>query len=140
MESLAARIFGPYWVGWDLPRHLYLFPRPLLQTVLGTLGFRSVAFSCISGSYSTLRDSLEFWTQSWISALSSTRTQASSTLSLISGPGGARAAPVDIGPTEPVLSCYDLCAKGVFIAAGLLTRVAHIQPTHKHYNDEAASS
>jgi SAM-dependent methyltransferase len=65
VESLAARIFGPYWVGWDLPRHLYLFPRPVLQEILGKLGYCIVADRCISGSYSTLRDSLEFWTRAW---------------------------------------------------------------------------
>jgi len=65
VESLAARIFGPYWVGWDLPRHLYLFPSPVLRAILSALGFRCVAFNCMSGSYSTLRDNLEFWSQSW---------------------------------------------------------------------------
>ena len=65
MESLAAHIFGQYWVGWDLPRHLYLFPLPVLRTILAKIGFRIVAVRCISGSYSTLRDSLEFWTGSW---------------------------------------------------------------------------
>jgi SAM-dependent methyltransferase len=68
VESWAAKIFGRFWVGWDLPRHLYLFPLPELRPLLGKLGFQIVAVRCISGSYSTLRDSLEFWMRSWAPA------------------------------------------------------------------------
>jgi SAM-dependent methyltransferase len=27
LESIDRKIFGKCWIGWDLPRHLYLFPR-----------------------------------------------------------------------------------------------------------------
>lgn len=65
VESLGARVFGPYWIGWDLPRHLYLFPRPTLETILTSLGFRIDGWQCLSMSYNTLGHSLEFWSKSW---------------------------------------------------------------------------
>lgn len=65
VESLDALIFGHYWLGWDLPRHLYLFPRSVLRTVLTATGFRIVAMRCIAASYAALGHSLEFWSQTW---------------------------------------------------------------------------
>lgn len=64
-ESLEARLFGQFWVGWDLPRHLYVFPRSTLYTIMESLGFRIQAKRCISTSYSVLGHSLDFWSQSW---------------------------------------------------------------------------
>jgi hypothetical protein len=63
VESLAARVFGPYWLGWELPRHLYLFPRRTLDAILTSVGFRSADWRCLRGSYATLGYSLEFWSR-----------------------------------------------------------------------------
>jgi len=65
LESLEARLFGNYWVGWDLPRHLYIFPQDLLINILASIGFRVVSRRCISTSYSVLGHSLDFWSQTW---------------------------------------------------------------------------
>jgi len=65
LDSLEARIFGPYWVGWDLPRHLYLFPRQALEEILDEVGLKVAEYRCISSSYSVLGLSLDFWAQSW---------------------------------------------------------------------------
>jgi SAM-dependent methyltransferase len=65
LESLAARVFGSYWLGWELPRHLYLFPRIVLARILAELGFAVRDWRCFSGSYSTLDYSLQFWSRSW---------------------------------------------------------------------------
>jgi SAM-dependent methyltransferase len=64
-ESLGSRIFGRYWSGWDLPRHLYIFPYPVLKDILTQLGFEIVARKCLATSYHALGHSLEFWSQSW---------------------------------------------------------------------------
>ena len=64
-ESLGAKVFGPYWSGWDLPRHLYVFPRPVLRQMLTHIGFGHTSEQCISTSYNTLGHSIEFWSQSW---------------------------------------------------------------------------
>jgi SAM-dependent methyltransferase len=65
LESLDARLFGAYWVGWDLPRHLYLFPRRVLRNILTQIGFTVQGMRCISTSYAALGHSLDFWSQKW---------------------------------------------------------------------------
>jgi SAM-dependent methyltransferase len=65
IESLEARLFGPYWVGWDMPRHLYLFPRKVMLAIMKELGFHTAALRCLSTSYSVLGHSLDFWSQTW---------------------------------------------------------------------------
>jgi SAM-dependent methyltransferase len=39
LESFEAKRFGPYWAGWEVPRHLFLFPWKTLQDLLGASGF-----------------------------------------------------------------------------------------------------
>lgn len=65
VESQGASVFGRYWVGWDLPRHLYFFPRMTLAVILESIGLRPVMWRCLSASYFTLAESLKFWSQSW---------------------------------------------------------------------------
>lgn len=38
-RALAARAFGPYWWGWELPRHLVVFSAPGLRSLLRARGF-----------------------------------------------------------------------------------------------------
>jgi SAM-dependent methyltransferase len=38
-DSLEARLLGPHWVGWDLPRHLNLFRPRALRALLAESGF-----------------------------------------------------------------------------------------------------
>jgi 2-polyprenyl-3-methyl-5-hydroxy-6-metoxy-1,4-benzoquinol methylase len=61
IESLEARLFGPYWLGWDLPRHLYLFPQKRLRTIQEAIGLQQVGTQCIAGSHAALELSLRFW-------------------------------------------------------------------------------
>lgn len=61
LESPEARWFGPLWLGWDLPRHLYLFPRRALVAALSELGFSVEGFRCMAGSYSAFLLSLRFF-------------------------------------------------------------------------------
>ncbi len=64
-ESLGRLLFGRFWVGWDLPRHLFVFPRPVLIKLLERHGFRVVDQRCFLISYASLGHSLTFWLQSW---------------------------------------------------------------------------
>ncbi len=64
-ESLGRRLFGRFWVGWDLPRHLFTFPRRVLMRQLGAHGFRVIDIRCFLISYAALGHSLTFWTQCW---------------------------------------------------------------------------
>ena len=70
-ESIARRAFGRYWIGWDLPRHTYIIPRPLLSRMFRDVGFEVVDSRCFQISYASFGHSLSFWTQSWPVALRS---------------------------------------------------------------------
>jgi len=65
LNSLGAKIFGRYWVGWELPRHLFLYPMNTLRSILTQIGFELLETRCLSTSYGTLGTSLTFWTNSW---------------------------------------------------------------------------
>jgi SAM-dependent methyltransferase len=65
LESADASLFKEYWLGWELPRHLYWFPRRKLELILEELGFRVLEWRCLSTSYFVLGQSLEYWSQSW---------------------------------------------------------------------------
>ena len=61
LESLERHLFGPTWLGWDLPRHLYYFPRQSLVAGLSELGLHVEQFRCIAGSYHAWVLSLQFY-------------------------------------------------------------------------------
>lgn len=60
LEGVEARLFGKSWIGWDLPRHLYLFPRQALITALKQIGFHVEAISCLATSHAAFILSLQF--------------------------------------------------------------------------------
>ncbi len=59
-HSVDARIFGEFWVGLDMPRHLYVFPRPALDELLAEAGFKIVESRCFFGSHGAFVLSLQF--------------------------------------------------------------------------------
>jgi 2-polyprenyl-3-methyl-5-hydroxy-6-metoxy-1,4-benzoquinol methylase len=59
LDSWDARLFGPSWIGWDAPRHLYLFPDPLLRTMLAAAGLPVFATRCFYGDYGAFILSLD---------------------------------------------------------------------------------
>lgn len=65
LDSLEAEIFGRFWVGWELPRHLFVFPLHTLKTIYQGLGFNWLGTRCISTTYGTLGTTISFWTGSW---------------------------------------------------------------------------
>jgi SAM-dependent methyltransferase len=60
LEGIDARVFGRYWAGLDAPRHLHLFPRRILQSILARAGFTCLEQRCW-GSYHVSVLSLQFW-------------------------------------------------------------------------------
>jgi len=60
VDGIGAKVFGQYWMGWDLPRHLYLFSQKQLRNILGEIGFNWVDARCIAGGHSSLKLSIEF--------------------------------------------------------------------------------
>ena len=59
-SCLEARIFGSNWVGWERPRHLYLFTPTLLQRYLTDAGFEPDGFESFNGRLNVTRLSIEF--------------------------------------------------------------------------------
>jgi SAM-dependent methyltransferase len=65
LESWEAAWFGRYWLGLDMPRHLFLFTRPVLRRYLENSGFCYVRDACITGKHTGVITSLRFWSTDW---------------------------------------------------------------------------
>ncbi|MGC9358256.1 MAG: class I SAM-dependent methyltransferase [Anaerolineae bacterium] len=74
LDSLDARIFGPYWAGLDAPRHFFIFSETTLKRLLELCGFTLYRMTCISGTYPAFVLSMRLWardhlsprTQDWV--------------------------------------------------------------------------
>ncbi len=60
-DGIEARLFGPYWTGWDVPRHLNVFPQATLWKLLGELGFSRVAVTSTVHNTGGLPISFGYW-------------------------------------------------------------------------------
>lgn len=61
LRSFDARLFGCWWIGWDAPRHLYLFPEPALKRLLARTGFEIEEQRCLLGGPGAFQLSWQFW-------------------------------------------------------------------------------
>lgn len=61
LDSWERSLFGPYWAGWDAPRHLVTFSLHTLERMLEQTGFWIEQTACISGSYPAFVLSVRFW-------------------------------------------------------------------------------
>jgi SAM-dependent methyltransferase len=59
-DSLGAKVFGRYWVGYETPRHLHVFTRETLTQLLEQNGFRFVEETVLYGSNYAFADSVRF--------------------------------------------------------------------------------
>jgi len=80
--SLDARIFGPCWVGYEVPRHLYTFDRHTLDHMLHQAGFRVVRRRCLDSSHAVFFLSLRYslhdregwqWAKPWVERMERSR-------------------------------------------------------------------
>lgn len=60
-DSIEARVFGPYWAGWDVPRHLYIFTRDVLDRLLTETGWHASEVLNLTGRHWLLTLSIRFW-------------------------------------------------------------------------------
>jgi len=60
-ECWEADLLGPFWIGYDAPRHLFGFPRSVLDHQLRDRGFKVETVQCLAGGFFTLTTSLGFW-------------------------------------------------------------------------------
>jgi SAM-dependent methyltransferase len=58
LDSIDRKIFGHLWLGYELPRHLYLFPTALLRQLMDEYGFKEVERRCLYGSHAATATSL----------------------------------------------------------------------------------
>lgn len=59
-ESLDHRIFRQYWIGYELPRHYYVFSQKTAKQLLEKSGFELVGTKCFFGSFDMSMSSLRF--------------------------------------------------------------------------------
>ncbi len=62
-ESYDRRLFGAQWIGYDPPRHLYVFPHITLETLLQESGFEILGWETPITPYYAFVISLERWLQ-----------------------------------------------------------------------------
>jgi SAM-dependent methyltransferase len=67
LDSWERSLFGPYWAGWDAPRHLVTFSLHTLGRMLEQTGFWIEQTACISGSYPAFVLSARFWARDHLS-------------------------------------------------------------------------
>jgi SAM-dependent methyltransferase len=60
LASLDRRLFGHTWIGYELPRHIYLYPDGLLRELMAEHGLAEVERSCLYGSHAATATSLMF--------------------------------------------------------------------------------
>ncbi len=61
LDSLDAKFFGQYWIGYELPRHFYIFSRKTLRQALLKTGFEILDSRCQYGSHALAMSSLRFF-------------------------------------------------------------------------------
>lgn len=60
VESLDLKIFSRYWAGYDIPRHLFVFPPATLERMVNAAGFGLIARRCVYGTYNAFAYSARF--------------------------------------------------------------------------------
>jgi len=61
LDSVDARLFGPYWAGYDVPRHTFTFSKTTLSKILTASGFTSISFETYIGGHDAFCISLSYW-------------------------------------------------------------------------------
>ena len=60
-HSIDRLLFGPHWIGFDPPRHLYVFTKSTLTALLEKAGLHPLAWISFMPSYFAFAVSLERW-------------------------------------------------------------------------------
>jgi len=61
VDTWDARLFGPYWVGYDAPRHLFVFSPATLRSLLRKAGFQVHKMRSLILGYPPFALSVQFW-------------------------------------------------------------------------------
>lgn len=60
LDSLGGRVFGKYWVGYEVPRHLHVFSRETIHKVLAAAGLTVIDEMVLYGSNYAFADNIRF--------------------------------------------------------------------------------
>ncbi|MBI1802702.1 MAG: class I SAM-dependent methyltransferase [Chloroflexi bacterium] len=60
LDSVDRRLFGRFWAGYELPRHLFLFPARLLRELMAEYGLVEIDRQCLYGSHAAAGTSMGF--------------------------------------------------------------------------------
>lgn len=63
VNSIWRKVFKRSWIGYELPRHLYLYPPNILNDMLEHSDLQIIEKKCIAGSHGTLMLDLRRWNQ-----------------------------------------------------------------------------
>ena len=66
LRAIDRRLFGRFWCGYELPRHLYLFPDELLGKLLAEHGLHEVERQCLYGSQASTTTTLLFLARTYL--------------------------------------------------------------------------
>lgn len=66
LASVDAKIFGRFWIGRDVPRHLYVYSRHTLSMMLKAEGLQPQKFFCFYGRYKAFALSLKLLLREWV--------------------------------------------------------------------------
>lgn len=61
LDSFDAHLFGKYWIGYELPRHYYVFSITSLSKFLDQIDFHILGYKCLYGEHAAAMSSLKFW-------------------------------------------------------------------------------
>lgn len=64
INSIDHKLFGKYWIGFELPRHLFFFSKENLSNIFKKTGFALQESKCLYGSHAMTMTSLKFWLRS----------------------------------------------------------------------------
>ncbi len=59
-DSFDRNIFGKFWIGFELPRHFYVFSNKTIELLLQKAGFELIDKSCLYGAHALFMTSLLF--------------------------------------------------------------------------------
>ncbi len=61
LSSFDAKLFGRYWIGFELPRHFYVFSTETIQMILLSSRYNLIETCFFYGSHAAFMSSLRFW-------------------------------------------------------------------------------
>jgi 2-polyprenyl-3-methyl-5-hydroxy-6-metoxy-1,4-benzoquinol methylase len=66
LDSIDAKLFGRFWIGLDVPRHLYVYSQHTLSRMLKSEGLQPQKFFCFYGRYTAFALSLRLLLREFI--------------------------------------------------------------------------